>query len=144
MAGSIVATTSSRKGKGIVRINVALTCAGGVVDAAPIGSAYGRLIAVAFDPTAGAGATMTATADITLTDSATGATIWSTLNSGASARYERPTAVITDNAGVAVTAATTATDVNRDIFVAGPMKVAVANATTTDTALISFVFEEAA
>jgi hypothetical protein len=141
MAGSLVATTQSRKGKGIVRIDIALTCATGVVTAAPIGSAFGRLVAVAFDPVAGAGATMTTTADFTLTDSLTGATIFSTLDFG-TARVIRPTMVITDNVGVAVTAAATAVDVNRDIFVAGPMKAAIANATTTDTGLVSLFIEE--
>lgn len=143
MAGTIVATVSSRKGKGLVRINCALTCASGAITAAVIGSAFGRLVGIAFDPTAGAGATLTGTADITLTDSGTGATIWSSTGLGTSPLYFRPTAVITDNTGTAVTAAATAVDVNRDIFVAGPMKLAVANATTTDTGRIDFIFEEA-
>jgi hypothetical protein len=143
MAGSIVATTSSRKGKGIVRIDCALTCEGGAITATVIGSAFGRLVGIYTDPTAGAGATMTSTADVLLTDAKTGASIIADLSFG-TAEYKRPTAVITDNVGVAVTAAATAVDVNRDIFVAGPMKLAIANATTTDTGLISFVFEEAA
>ncbi len=142
MAGSIVATTSARKGQGIVRIRCDLTCAGGAVTAAVVGSAYGRIVGIATDPTAGAGATMAATADVTITDAETGATIWSTTDIGAAARYERPTAVITTNAGAAVTAATTAPNVNRDIFVAGKLKVAVANATTTDTARIDIIVQE--
>jgi len=141
MAGSLTATHSARKGKGIVRIDIALTCASGAVDAAPIGSAYGRLVGVAFDPAAGAGATMTTTADFTLTDSVTGATIFSTLDFG-TARLIRPTQVITSNVGVAVTAAATAVDVNRDIYIAGTMKAAIANATTTDTGLVSLFIEE--
>jgi hypothetical protein len=141
MAGTIVATTSSRKGKGIVRIDCALTCAGGAVDAALIGSAYGRLVGILTDPTAGAGATMTSTADVLLTDALTGAAIITDLTFG-TAEYKRPTAVVTTNAGAAITAATTAPNVNRDIFVAGKLKLAIANATTTDTGLISFIIEE--
>lgn len=142
MAGTITATTSSRKGQGIVRIDCALTCEGGAVDAAVVGSAFGRLVAVLLDPAAGSGATMTSTADVTISDAKTGAPLVADLSFGASASAYRPTQVITDNAGVAVTAATTAVDVNRDIFVAGKIKVAVANATTTDTGLISLIIEE--
>ena len=141
MAGSLTATHSARKGKGIVRIDIALTCASGAVTAAPIGSAYGRLVGVAFDPVAGGGATMTTTADFTLTDAVTGATIFSTLDFG-TARLIRPTQNVTSNVGVAVTAATTAVDVNRDIYIAGTMKAAIANATTTDTGLVSLFIEE--
>jgi hypothetical protein len=141
MAGTITATTSARKGKGIVRIDIALTCADGAIAALPVGSAFGRLVAVAFDPVSGAGATMATTADFTLTDSLTGATLFSTLDFG-TARVIRPTMVITDNVGVAVSAAATAVDVNRDIYVAGAMKAAIANATTTDTGLVSLFIEE--
>ncbi len=141
MAGTIVATTSSRKGRGIVRIDCALTCASGAISAAVIGSAYGRLVAVLTDPTAGAGATMTSTADVLLTDGATGAPILSDLSFGSGGAY-RPTQAVVDVAGAAITPATTANDVNRDIFVAGTMKLAIANATTTDTGLISFIFDE--
>jgi hypothetical protein len=143
MAGTIVSTVSARKGKGVVRIDCAVTCAGGVVDAATIGSAFGRLVAVLIDPAAGAGATLTSTADILLTDAVTGAQYIADLSAGTGSQFYRPTTVITDNVGVAVTAATTAVDVNRDIFVAGKLNLAIANATTTDTGLISFIFEEA-
>jgi hypothetical protein len=143
MAGSIVATVSSRKGKGLVRIDCALTCVAGAISAQPIGSVFGRLVAVLSDPTAGAGATMTSTADILLTDAKTGAPILSDLTFGASAFFYRPTQAIVDNAGAAITPATTANDVNRDIFVAGKLNLAIANATTTDTGLLSLIFEEA-
>lgn len=143
MAGSIVATLKTHKGRGLVRIDCALTCSGGAVDAAVIGEAWGRLVGVATDPAAGAGATMTSTADILLTDATTGAPIISDLSFGASAAFYRPTQVVVDSAGAAVTAATTANDVNRDIFVAGKLKLAIANATTTDTGLVSLFIEEA-
>jgi hypothetical protein len=142
MAGSIVATLRTHKGRGLVRIDCALTCSGGAVSAAVIGEAYGRLVGVLTDPAAGAGATMTSTADILLTDAKTGAAILSDLSFGTGEFY-RPTAAIVDNAGAAITPATTANDVNRDIFVAGKLKLAIANATTTDTGLVSLLIEEA-
>lgn len=141
MAGSAVAVSRSKKGRGIVRVDIDLTCAGGLVDATAIGSFYGRLVGVLTDGTAGAGATMTATADILLTDGATGAPILSDL-SFATSDFYRPTKAVVDSAGAAITPATTANDVNRDIFVAGPLKVAIANATTTDTGRLSLIFDE--
>lgn len=143
MAGTITAETVVGTKRGLVRIDCAITCAGGVADATVIGSAFGRLVGIAIDPTAGAGATMSSTADILLTDAKTGAAIVTDLTVGAAASQYRPTQVITDNAGVAVTAATTAVDVNRDIYVAGKLKLAIANATTTDTALVSLFVQEA-
>lgn len=142
MAGSATATTTSRKGKGIVRVDVDLVCAAGAVSAQPIGSFFGRLVGVMTDGTAGAGATMTTTADILLTDAATGAPILSDL-SFATSDFYRPTKAVVDSAGAAITPATTANDVNRDIYVAGKLNIAIANATTTDTGRVSFIFDEA-
>jgi hypothetical protein len=142
MAGTIVATTSARKGQGLIRINCALTCVSGAISAQTIGSAFGRIVAAIFEPTAGGGATMTSTADLTITDAATGAVVFSTGDFG-TARSIRPTQVITSNVGVAVTAAATAVDVNRDIFVAGKLNLAIANATTTDTGYFGLVIQEA-
>ncbi len=140
MAGTIVATTTSKKGKGIVRIDCALTCVSGAISAQSIGKVFGRLVAVQTDPTAGAGATMTSTADVLLTDAVTGAPILSDLSFGSGESY-RPTQAVVTVAGAAITPATTANDVNRDIFVAGKLNLAIANATTTDTGLISFIFD---
>jgi hypothetical protein len=52
MAGSVVATSSARKGQGIVKITSTLTCAGGALSATIIGKAYGRIVGVAFRPDA--------------------------------------------------------------------------------------------
>ena len=142
MAGSAVANVTSRKGRGIVRVDIDLTCSGGAVSAQSIGSFYGRLVGVLTDGTAGAGATMTTTADILLTDASTGAPILSDLTFATSDFY-RPTTVVATSAGAAVTAAASAPNVNRDIFVAGKLNIAIANATTTDTGRLSLIFAEA-
>jgi hypothetical protein len=141
MAGTIVTTVQTGKPRGVVRVNVALTCASGAVDATTIGKYFGKLVGIHYEPTAGAGATMTATADVLITDKKTGASLIADLDFG-TARAERPTMPIQDNAGTVVTAATTANDVRRDIFVAGEVNIAIANATTTDTGYIGLVFEE--
>lgn len=143
MAGTAVATTTAGKKRGIVRVDILLTCVSGAVSAQPIGAFYGRLIGLLTDATAGAGATMTATADILITDHNTGAPIISDLTFADKQNY-RPTQAVVDSAGAAITPATTANDINRDIFVAGKLDIAIANATTTDTGLVSLIFEEAA
>ena len=126
MAGSIVATTYASKGRGIVRIDCALTVTGATTLAAtPIGSAFGRIVGVAYEPTAGAGATMDTTADLNLVDAVTGAVLIAEPDFG-TARFERPTAAVVTAIGGAITPATTANDVNRDIFVAGKLSVSLA------------------
>jgi hypothetical protein len=139
MAGSLVATTTSRKGRGIVRVDVTVTCASGAMSATSIGSFFGRLIGVMF---AVDGTPVTSTADVLLTDAKTGAPILSDLSWGAAASAYRPTQGVADTAGATITAATTASDVNRDIYVAGKLNLAIANATTTDTGTVSFLFDE--
>lgn len=141
MAGTITTSVIKRKPRGVVRVDCALTCVAGAISAQAIGAFYGRLVGVLFDPAAGAGATMTSTADVLLTDALTGAPILSDLSFGAGGFY-RPTTAVVDAAGAAITPATTANDINRDIFVAGALNLAIANATTTDTGLVSFIFEE--
>jgi hypothetical protein len=86
---------------------------------------------------------MTSTADILITDGATGAPIISDLSFG-TGEYYRPTQVIATSAGAAVTADASNVDVNRDIYVGGELKIAIANATTTDTGRVSLIIEEAA
>lgn len=142
MAGTITASVVAHRGSGIKRIKTTLTCAGGVLSATEIGNFYGRIVGVAWDATRGAGATMTAAADITVTDGDTGATILTLTDVGQTALFFRPTAVVTDFAGAAITAAATAVDVNRDIYVCGPVKVAIAAATATDTGGLDFIIDE--
>lgn len=141
MAGTIVGTTVAQKGRGVVKIKAVLTTTDGtgVCTATTIGSAFGKLVGIGYKP-----GTLDTGTDITVTDSDSGATLFSLTNAATSARYFRPTAVITDNAGVAVAAATTAVDVNRDIYVAGKLKVAVAQAgaTTGNSGQIDFIVEE--
>ena len=141
MAGTIVTTLQTGKPRGVVRVDLALVCASGAITALPVGKFFGRLVGIHYEPTAGAGATMTSTADVLITDHKTGASLIADLAFG-TARYERPTMPIQDNTGTVVTAATTANDVNRDIFVAGLIDIAIAGATTTDTGYIGLVFEE--
>jgi hypothetical protein len=141
MAGSIVTTVKARKGQGIVRLKATFTTdASGDASLTLIGSAFGRIVGIAYDPATGGVATG---ADLTLKDADSGAALVTLTDAGTAARYFRPTAVVTDNVGVAVTAAATAVDVNRDVFVAGGLKLVVAQGGVTKTGSLSVIVQEA-
>lgn len=138
MAGSIVSTVQARKGTGIVRMKAAITCdAAGVATATVIGSAFGRIVGIIYDAD-----TLDTGVDITLSDADSGASILVLTNAGTNDRFIRPTQVITDNTGVAVTAASTAVDVNRDIFVAGKLKVAAAQGGNAGAGSLTVIVQE--
>lgn len=142
MAGSIVGSLVQHRSRGIVRLKATITTdASGDATVTAVGSVFGKLVGVVYDP--GAGGTILATGvDITVTDADSGATIFSLTNAGTSGRYLRPTAVVTDTAGVAVTAATTATDVNRDIYLAGRVKVVAAQGGNAKIGAITLIVDE--
>jgi len=140
MAGSITATTVAHKSRGLVALKATfVTDASGDATATVMGEAYGRLVGVSYDPATGSVATG---ADLTVTDADSGATVFSLTNGGTAARFMRPTAVATTNAGAAITAATTAVDVNRDIFVAGKLKLVVAQGGDTKTGYLTLFIDE--
>jgi uncharacterized membrane protein len=138
MAGSITSTVKSRKGLGIVRLQAAITVdASGNATATSIGAAFGRIVGLIYDAD-----TLDTGADITISDGDTGAAIITLTNAGTSDLFIRPTAVITTNAGAAVSASTSANDVNRDIFVAGPIKVAVAQGGVSMSGKVALIVQE--
>lgn len=147
MAGTAVAAPIIRhRSRGVVRISVALACdASGVVPETVIGEAYGRLVGVFYD--GGLDASAVVTLRHAATDPAASATVgasilaYTTGTEGTPVAF-RPTGNITDNAGAAVTAATTAVDVNRDIYVAGKLTLQVASGGVSETGNIAFVFDE--
>ena len=130
-----VTTAKTFKGRGIAKVKVVITTAAdGTVAETVVGSVQGRLVGVGYKP-----GTLATGVDITVKDYESGATVFSLTDAGTSARFFRPTQVITTVAGVAVTAATTAVDVNRDIFLSGKLSVTVAqggNAFTGELHLI--------
>jgi hypothetical protein len=149
MAGTITSTSTFRKAPAfhprITKVDIDFTCASGAVDATSIGSFFGRLLAYITDGTAGAGATMTATADILLTDAWTGAPVL-TDSTFATSDYVRPTGVMTNRSDGTAYPTNSAPDhvgtKHRDIFIAGELKAAIANATTTDTGRLSLIIGE--
>jgi hypothetical protein len=125
------------RARGIVRLaGTLLTDASGNIAATSIGAAYGRIVAIEYDP-----GTLATGADITITDHL-GAPIVVLTDAGTVKRRFRPTANITTNVGVAVTAATTATMTDRDIYIAGDVKVAVAQGGNAFTGTIAVIVDE--
>lgn len=146
MAGTAVPTSIIKhRSRGVVRISVAITCdASGVMSETVIGEAYGRLVGVFYDGGLDASAVVTLRMAASEPNSTVGAAIltYTTGTEGTPVAF-RPTTNVTDNAGAAITAATTAVDVNRDIYVAGKLSLQVASGGVSETANIAFVFDEA-
>lgn len=138
MAGSVVLATISHRSRGVVKTKVAITVdASGNATGSVVGVGFGRLVAVGYAP-----GTFATGVDITVSDTDSGKAILTLTNAGTSPRYFRPTAVITTNAGAAVTAAGTAVDVNRDIFVGGKISVAVAQGGVSTSGTLYLVVDE--
>lgn len=138
MAGTALYGVVPHRSRGIVRTNVAITCdASGVLTALQVATGHGRLVGVAYD------GGLDASAVITVTDTKTGAVLLAyTTGTEAAPVYFRPTAVVTTAVGVAVSAADTAPNVNRDIFLGGKVSVAVASGGTDETCVFSLIVDE--
>lgn len=141
MPGTVTSSIVRSKTRRIVRLTAVLTTTdtSGVITAAKFGAGFGRIVGVAYKP-----GTLDTGADIIIKDASTGAAILTLTNAGTTNRFFRPTAVITSNLGVAVTAAATATEVDRDIYVAGHLtaEVAQAGATIGFTGTIVLIIDE--
>lgn len=127
------------RSRGVVRIETAITCdASGVMSAAVIGEAWGRLVGVCYD------GGLDASAVITLADYRTGATLLTyTTGTEDTPTFFRPSTNVVDSAGATIAAATTAPNVNRDIKIAGKVTLAVASGGVSETGKIAFLVDEA-
>lgn len=138
MAGTIAPAVINHRSRGVVRTDVTIvTDASGVATATVVGVGFGRLVGVLYD------GGLDASAVITLSDTKTGATIvaYTTGTEGTPVSF-RPTTVIADNAGVAVTAADTAPNVNRDIVLAGKVSIGVTAGGNIETGKVALIIDE--
>lgn len=140
MAGTIsTAGPIIHRSRGVVgTVITMLTDASGVADATVVGVGYGRLRRVLYD------GGLDASAVITIKDTDTGATLvaYTTGTEGTPTAFS-PTEVAANNAGVALTAADTAPNVNRPMFVHGKVSVSVASGGNVETGKIKLVIDEA-
>jgi len=138
MAGTITASKEAGRKRGLVKLNALILChTDGVADVTVFGEAFGKVVAFGYIPD-----TLATGVDITVTDTETGASLIVLTDAGTAGRYFRPSAVITDNVGAAVTAAVTAVDVNRDIYVSGKLSVAATGGGSLGTGSIFLVVDE--
>jgi hypothetical protein len=143
MAGIVAPATIVHRSKGVVRVEVALTCdASGVVSEAVIGEVYGRLVGVFYDGGLDASATVTFKAKPGAASLVSVPFFTHTTGTEGTPVRLRPTDIATDNAGVNITAADTAPNVNRDIFVAGKVTVTVASGGVSETGKYALIFDE--
>jgi hypothetical protein len=138
MAGSITSTTIEHRSRGVIKMKAVITCdASGDASVSVIGVAFGKLVGVGYVP-----GTLATGVDITVSDTASGKALLTLTNAGLTARYFRPTAVVSDSVGTAVAAATTAPNVNRDIFVGGKISLLVAQGGNLGAGELHLVIDE--
>jgi hypothetical protein len=144
MAGTVAASAPAvHRPQGVKRIEVALTCdASGVVSEAVIGEAYGRLVGVFYDGGLDASATVSLKQKPGAASTVSVPVFTHTTGTEGTPVRMRPTDIATDNAGVNVTAADTAPNVNRDIIVAGKLTVTVASGGVSETGKYAFIIDE--
>lgn len=134
---ALTKATVIHRSRGVVRLGATLvTDAAGVIAATSIGAAYGRIVALEYAP-----GTIATGATVTVTDQG-GATVLVLAAAGTVARHIRPTGQITTNAGVAIAGAATATMTDRDIYVAGDLRVAVSAGGNVLTGSIAVIVDE--
>lgn len=140
MAGSAVPSQVKHRSRGVVRSTISITTdAAGDATETNVGVGFGRLVGVMYN------GGLDASAVITVKDQKTGATLLAyTTGAEGTPVFFRPTQVIVDNAGVAVAAAATAPNVNRDIYVAGKVSVTVASGGNAETGILALIIDEAA
>jgi hypothetical protein len=138
MAGSAVPTKIEHRSRGVVRTSVTITTdASGDASATVVGVGFGRFVGFMYN------GGLDASATITLSDTKTGASIFVyTTGTEGTPTFVRPTGIIVDTAGAAITAATTAPNVNRDIYLAGKVSITVADGGNAETGVIAIIVDE--
>jgi hypothetical protein len=139
MAGTITRTFIEHRARGVVRNELAITCdASGVASATVAGVGFGRLIGVFYN------GGLDASASITVKDAKSGATVFGPYVTGTEGTPVtlRPSQIIATNAGAAVTAADTAPNVNRAIYVGGKLTVEVSSGGISETCILALIVDE--
>jgi hypothetical protein len=138
MAGSAVATKIEHRPRGVVRTNINITTdASGNASATVVGTGFGRVVGVFYN------GGLDASAVVTFSDYKTGATLFTyTTGTEGTPTTFRPTTNVVDVAGATISAATSAPNVNRDIFLAGKVSVTVASGGNAETGTFALLVDE--
>jgi len=138
VAGTVTPGVIEHRSRGVVGTKISITTdASGDASETVVGVGFGRLVRVLYD------GGLDASATITIKDTKTGATLvaYTTGTEGTPVAF-RPTEVAASNAGAALTAADTAPNVNREMFVAGKVSVVVASGGNAETAVLKLIVDE--
>lgn len=144
MAGiAAAAGPVQHRSRGVVGIEVALTTdASGVVSETVIGEAYGKLRTIFYN--GGLDASATVTFNVLPGPGSVGTTFFvHTTGTEGTPVTLLPTDIVADNAGANITAADTAPNVNRPIYIAGKVSVTVAAGGNAETGTYVLVIDEA-
>ena len=134
----VVTQTIHRTRGRLNQLGIAVTTnASGDAAVTTVGAVFGRLVGVEYKP-----GTLDTGADWTITDTDTGATIFSLTNAGTTARSFRPTALVTNNVGGTITNDNTAPNLNRDIYLAGKVSAVVAQGGNVLTGTLYLILQE--
>jgi hypothetical protein len=138
MAGTVTNVKVEHRSRGVVRTNITMvTDAAGDASATVVGVGFGRLMRVLYD------GGLDASAVITIKDVKSGATLvaYTTGTEDTPVAF-RPTEVVAGIAGTAVTAADTAPNVNREMYVGGKISVTVASGGNVETGVLGLIIDE--
>ncbi len=138
MAGTITPVKVEHRSRGVVRTNITITTdASGDASATVVGVGFGRLVGIFYD------GGLDASATVTFKDVKTGAAIFTyTTGTEGTPVTLRPTDIIATVAGAAVTAADTAPNVNRDIYLGGKISVTVASGGNAESGVFALIVDE--
>jgi hypothetical protein len=135
-----IVTATKNRSRGITRLTGTFTThTDGVVTATAIGSAFGRVVAVEYDP-GSAGTAVDTGADISLSNNS-GAAFLTLTNAGTSPVRVRPTCIPVNAAGAAVTPGA-GYNGTMDVYVAGPVKLAVAQGGSGKVGVVTVIIDE--
>lgn len=138
MAGSFVATKVQHRPQGVVRLNSTLVAdASGVVTGGVIGSAFGKVVGIAYTP-----GTLDTGVDILVKDTYSGATLFTLTDAGTSPLYILPGINRSGATKTVLTSGTSNTDVFKDIYVAGKISVSAAQGGNLGAGAISVIVDE--
>lgn len=144
MAGTAAAAAPVvHRQRGVVRIEAALTTdASGAISETVIGTAFGRLVGFLYDGGLDASATVTIKQYPGSSSVSVPVFVYTTGTEGTPV-FLRPTDIVTTNAGADITAADTAPNVNRDIYLAGKVTITVASGGNAETGKVAIIVDEA-